>query len=66
MPTPDKEWADMCDEYRKKQEAYTACLRGLYRDGRIVPQERLAECERLRVAMEEFRSQMDAFTKAQT
>ena len=63
MPTPDEEWADMCEEFRKKQEAYTDCLDGLYRSGRIVSPERLADCECLRRVMKEYRQQMEEWLK---
>jgi len=63
MPTPDEQWADMCDEYRKKQDVYTDCLKGLYRSGRIVSQERLEECEQLRRDAREYREQMDEWLK---
>jgi hypothetical protein len=61
MHTTDEQWADMCDKFRKMREAYTSCLRGLFRDGRIVSQERLAECERLRVTGRQFREEMKVF-----
>jgi hypothetical protein len=63
MPTPDEEWADMCEEFRRKQDAYTDCLKGLYRSGRIVSQERLEECERLRREARQYREQMDDWLK---
>ncbi len=63
MPTLDEQWKELYQEWRPKQEAYVRCLRDLFQDGRV-SQERLAECEGLRIAAAEVRKRMDAFIAA--
>jgi len=59
VPTPVEQWADMWEEFRRKQDAYTDCLKELYRSGPIVSQERLEECERLRRDARQRREQIN-------
>jgi len=49
----------MWEEFRRKQDAYTDCLKELYRSGPIVSQERLEECERLRRDARQRREQIN-------
>jgi len=66
MPSLDDEWVAMCDAYQRKLNASMDCLRGLFRDGVIVSQQRLAECHRLRREAQQYRHQMDEWVRRNT